>query len=244
MALGESMKFPWKKQKPAETRAVDPEAANLDPDWNRSWAEFLVTDGKASLADVRKVATDLQRWILTSLLGINGAAAIALWGVPMALAPKLESIVAFVGGMVLALLCAELSTARAPRFVLPMLAQIGYWTEVQASGERDVAREEKLSSALVDEIKVQRRGPRIAGFALLLLFLVGIGVAGWGAAAPAKIDAAVKSESGAPKGGDRPKAQSSGHLPSAADRRDRCAKAIQRAGCLSVRAGSFQLDLA
>lgn len=181
MRLGASMKFPFAKKTPAESSSTDSDALNLDPTWNREWADFHFSDGQAALAALRQEGAAIQRWVVTSLMAVNGAAAVALWNVDMSAGPKVGSMAALIVGVVFAILTGDVSANQAPRYSAGLLPSMGYWLEVKASGQRDAGKETANLAALQAVIRRGRRVARSFGYVSLFCFALGVSIAGYGA---------------------------------------------------------------
>lgn len=175
------MKFPFAKKTLAESSPIDSDALNLDPIWNREWADFHFSDGQAALAALRQEGATIQRWVVTSLMAVNGAAAVALWNVDMSAGPKVGSIAALIVGVVFAILTGDVSANQAPRYSQGLLPFMGYWLEVRATGLRDAEKENANRAAFQDLIRKGRLVARAFGYFSLFCFALGVTVAGYGA---------------------------------------------------------------
>ncbi|QEA16434.1 hypothetical protein [Novosphingobium ginsenosidimutans] len=127
-------------------------------------------------------ATSMAKWVLTSLLAISGAAAVAMWGLEISPAWKVGACAAFVTGIVLALLSAHLGAQSTPTQMVPLNQALGYWLSVKYDGIRDSNLEQSLAEDAEAERKKVRL-PTICGWLSLVAFLVGCVVAAIGAVA-------------------------------------------------------------
>ncbi|QEA16058.1 hypothetical protein [Novosphingobium ginsenosidimutans] len=126
------------------------------------------------------VGASLAKWVLTSLLAINGGAAIATWGLQMSPGSKVASCAVFVVGVLLALLSAHLSVKSLPERMVPIGQAIGYWISVKYDGER-VADLETHEINIGSVNKAASRGPEAVSWLSALAFVIGVALAGWGA---------------------------------------------------------------
>ncbi|KPF91064.1 hypothetical protein IP81_12755 [Novosphingobium sp. AAP83] len=169
------------RKKAAQVEVTPSPDLNLNPEWNRQWASFLVNDTQAVITTLRQDAGTSQRWALTSLLAINGGAAVALWGEDMQALSKVASISALVLGIVASVLSAHISANRAPAYMFGLLKHMGYWYDVQVTGQRDDAKERENGQDFGGVLTASRRLPLALGYVSLTLFIVGVSIAGYGA---------------------------------------------------------------
>lgn len=146
----------------------------IDPGLTRELAKFEL----AAIAESRKQLTDEHsaafRWLTASLLAVNGASALSLFGsVLVDKDVKLSSGLAFFVGTIAALLCSYLSQGAVRRIFLPLNQLAGYWIAVSQHGEHQPEIYEKI----VSEVQQAARGSlltRIAGWTSLVAFAVGV----------------------------------------------------------------------
>lgn len=160
------------------------ESLNANPEENRALAAAFVTTLRDLQATLLETATGIGKWILTSLLAINGAAAIATWNSTLEVGPKLAASGLFIAGILAALLCGAFQIRQVTRVAKPLGNAIGYWISVQADGLR--------SAELEDFAEIEATTKKTAliwifGVVSVLLFLGGAGVAGHGISNPSKV---------------------------------------------------------
>lgn len=181
----------WRKAKgDARLFANMPDAAsypsdqelNIDADFNR----FLASKMASQMDEARKLAletsVDLSKWILTSLLGVNGAAAVAAAQLHIGRNYQIASCGIFVIGLVLALCIALLSIRNGQSLSGPLGRVIGYWVTVEHDGVRDRAMELELTPFLASALGYLKWPYRL-GTLSILLFIAGCFVAAVGVAA-------------------------------------------------------------
>ena len=126
---------------------------------------------------VREVAS-LSRWLLATLVVINGAAAIAVLPLDLARAAKLGSAGAFLLGIFAALGAGIWSLYAFKRVSIAANTMMGYWLTI-AEDEPRVAALEAAMKTHMDQA-IGSRGTHYFAFASAAAFLVGCIVAGWG----------------------------------------------------------------
>lgn len=154
---------------------------NADADFNR----FFATRMTAQMDEARKLAletsVDLSKWILTSLLGVNGAAAVAAAQLHIHRNFQIGACAIFVIGLVLALSIALLSIRNGQSLSGPLGKVIGYWVTVEHDGIRSRAMELEITPFLATALG-HMKWPYRLGALSILLFVVGCLVAALGIA--------------------------------------------------------------
>ena len=120
----------------------------------------------------------LSRWLLATLVAINGAAAISLLPLPMAAGAKLGAGGAFLFGILTALGAGLWSLYVFKRVSIAAGTMLGYWLTVAGDGQRVAALEATMKRHM--DQAVGSRGTHLLVFASLAGFLAGCAVAGWG----------------------------------------------------------------
>jgi hypothetical protein len=150
--------------------------AEMDEEDKQSLREAAALETEAALAARDKVTAEVitsARWIQTSLLAVNGGAAAALLQ-----AEQVDSTyqayagLAFVGGMLLALLQAYLGIKLAHDLPRVMTRAAGYWLGVKINLYRS-EEIERQHSEWAGELDKRNRLPTAIGFASIFSFLVG-----------------------------------------------------------------------
>lgn len=95
--------------------------------------------------------------------------------------PKVASISALVLGIVASVLSAHISANRAPAYMSGLMRHIGYWYDVQETGQRDNAKERESGQDFARVQITARRLPLALGYLSLMLFTAGVSIAGYGA---------------------------------------------------------------
>ena len=126
---------------------------------------------------LREVAS-LSRWLLATLVVINGAAAISLLPLKMATGPKLGGAVAFLFGILAALGAGLWSLYAFKRVSVSAGTMVGYWLGVVDEGARVAVLETTMKRHL--DQAIGSRGTHFLVYASVAAFLVGCALAGWG----------------------------------------------------------------
>lgn len=126
---------------------------------------------------LREVAS-LSRWLLATLVVINGAAAIAVLPLKMAAGAKLGGAVAFLVGILAALGAALWSLYVFKRVSVAAGTMIGYWLSIVDDGSRVAALEATMKRHM--DQAIGSRGTHFFIFASVAAFLVGCASVGWG----------------------------------------------------------------
>lgn len=160
-----------------------PEPTGSVEQWNRVSALEEIENLKNIRATAWDEHTHSFRWIMATLLAVNGGACLAILNHDAIHTTfRLVASGLFIGGLLMALLVAVFGQHSVQKSLGPLQKQIGYWMTVAADGER----EEKFESDLNDELKVSARigmWGRMAGWAAVLCFILGVVIAGYGIAA-------------------------------------------------------------
>ena len=126
---------------------------------------------------LREVAS-LSRWLLASLVVINGAAAIAVLPLKLATGAKLVGAGAFLFGILAALGAGLWSLYAFKRVSIAANTMMGYWLTVAGDGPRVAALEATMKRHL--DQAIGSRGTHVFVFASVVAFLAGCISAGWG----------------------------------------------------------------
>jgi hypothetical protein len=146
---------------------------NEDPADNRMLAEYLVETYTHGMRQVMETIASASRWVTTSLLAINGGAAIAILNHPMATNGKLLSTSLFAAGVLSALASAQSGIRAGNRLMGPMGDALGYWITVKHDGHR-VADLEGHEVRLAALVKKAARVPAFLGYLSVALFTAGL----------------------------------------------------------------------
>jgi len=126
---------------------------------------------------LREVAS-LSRWLLATLVVINGAAAIAVLPLKMATGAKLGGAVAFLLGILAAVGAGLWSLYEFKRVSIAANTMMGYWLTVAEDGQRVAALEETMKRHM--DQAIGSRATHLFVFASVAAFLGGCAFAGWG----------------------------------------------------------------
>jgi hypothetical protein len=126
---------------------------------------------------LREVAS-LSRWLLATLVVINGAAAIAVLPLKMATGAKLGGAVAFLLGILAAVGAGLWSLYEFKRVSIAANTMMGYWLTVAEDGQRVAALEETMKRHM--DQAIGSRATQLFVFASVAAFLGGCAFAGWG----------------------------------------------------------------
>ncbi len=108
--------------------------------------------------------THTYRWMMASLLAVNGAACLGVLGQEsISLSYKLTAGSIFVFGILSSLLVALFGQRSAQKSLVPLQQLIGYWTTVSLDGERDEEQEVILTNQLSNGLRTARAA-RFAGW--------------------------------------------------------------------------------
>ena len=128
--------------------------------------------------DGLREAGSLSRWLLATLVAINGAAAITMLPLEMATAAKVGGAGAFLLGILAALGAGLWSLFAFKRVSTAAGTMLGYWMSVADDGPRLEALEASMKRHM--DQAVGSRGTHVWLFASVAAFLVGCAFAGWG----------------------------------------------------------------
>ena len=126
---------------------------------------------------LREIAS-LSRWLLATLVVINGGATIAVLPLKMAGIAKLGSAGAFLIGILAALGAGIWSLYTFKRVTVAANTMMGYWLTVAGDAHRMAALEASMKRNL--DQAIGSRGTHFFIFASVAAFLVGCALAGWG----------------------------------------------------------------
>lgn len=128
--------------------------------------------------DGLREAGSLSRWLLATLVAINGAAAISMLPLKMAAGAKLGGAVAFLIGIVAALGAGLWSLYAFKRVSTSAGTMLGYWLTVANEGARLEALEATMKKHF--DQAIGSRGTHVLVFASVAAFLAGSAFVGWG----------------------------------------------------------------
>ncbi|MBC7986402.1 MAG: hypothetical protein H7X93_06985 [Sphingomonadaceae bacterium] len=145
---------------------------------NRLAAEVFMPMMMEAFHDGLREVGSLSRWLLATLVVVNGAAAISLLPLQMATGAKLGGAGAFLFGILAALGAALWSLYAFKRVSIAAGTMLGYWLTVADDGPRLEALEVAMKRHMDQAI-----GSRVAHvmvFASVAAFLAGCALTGWG----------------------------------------------------------------
>lgn len=153
----------------------DDQAAYENEAENRALAAAMISTFRDLQATLIETAVGIGKWLLASLLTVNGAAIVAIWQSDLQPSSKVAACTAFLIGIVSALSCGIAQLWAIKRVSKPLGEILGYWMSVQIDGLRDHEQE-----TLDDKLDVTReiRCAWAFGILSLLVFLFGVGMAG------------------------------------------------------------------
>jgi hypothetical protein len=128
--------------------------------------------------DGLREAGSLSRWLLATLVAINGAAAISMLPLKMAAGTKLGGAVAFLIGILAALGAGLWSLYAFKRVSTSAGTMLGYWLTVANDGARLEALEATMKNHF--DQAIGSRGTHFLVFASVAAFLAGCAFVGWG----------------------------------------------------------------
>lgn len=151
-----------------------------EKDWNRKGALEEIE----SLKLIRSTAWDEHshsyRWLMASLLAINGGACLSIYANTEISHPiRLIACGSFIIGIIAALLVAVFGQRSIRKSLVPLQKQIGYWMKVVGDGLRDEEIEADLAKELGASAKTGLAS-RIAGWVSALGFMAGVISVGFG----------------------------------------------------------------
>jgi hypothetical protein len=145
---------------------------------NRLAAETFMPMMVEAFHDGLKEAGSLSRWLLATLVAINGAAAITMLPLKMASGAKLGGAVAFLLGILAALGAGLWSLYAFKRVSTQAGTMLGYWLTVANEGARIEALEATMKRHF--DQAIGSRETHFLVFASVAAFLVGCALIGWG----------------------------------------------------------------
>jgi hypothetical protein len=145
---------------------------------NRLAADTFMPMMVEAFHDGLREAGSLSRWLLATLVAINGAAAISMLPLKMATAAKLGGAIAFLIGILAALGAGLWSLYAFKRVSTLAGTMLGYWLTVANDGARLEALEATMKKHF--EQAIGSRGTHVLVFTSVAAFLVGCAFAGWG----------------------------------------------------------------
>lgn len=128
--------------------------------------------------DGLKEVASLSRWLLATLVVINGAAAVAVLPLKMAGSAKLGSAGAFLLGILAALGAGIWSLYAFKRVSIAANTMMGYWLTIAGDAPRLAALEATMKTHL--DQAIGSRGTHFFICASVAAFVIGCMLAGWG----------------------------------------------------------------
>jgi hypothetical protein len=145
---------------------------------NRLAAETFMPIMVEAFHDGLREVASLSRWLLATLVVINGAGAIAVLPLPMADGVKLGGSGAFLLGILAALGAGIWSLYAFKRVSIAANTMMGYWLTVAGDAPRLAALEASMKSNM--DQAIGSRGTHAFAFASVTAFLIGCVLTGWG----------------------------------------------------------------
>lgn len=145
---------------------------------NRLAAETFMPMMVEAFHDGLREAGSLSRWLLATLVAINGAAAISVLPLKLATAAKLGGAGAFLCGILAALGAGIWSLYAFKRVSTSAGTMLGYWLNVAGDGPRLEALEATMKRHMDQAIGA--RAAHFLVFGSVAAFLLGCGLVGWG----------------------------------------------------------------
>jgi hypothetical protein len=163
--------------------------------WLRKAALEEVDNLKAIRAISWEQHSHSFKWLMASLLVLNGGASLAILSAEnLPIDHRLWAGCAFVIGIVFALLVAVMGQRAIQSSFEPIQRYIGYWFTVAEDGERDEQAEANLAKEL-QGIKWKAKTSQGAGWLSAISFVVGVVVAGSGLERSVRNEAPVGDQS-------------------------------------------------
>jgi hypothetical protein len=151
---------------------------NAERSSNRLAAETFMPMMVEAFHDGLKEAGSLSRWLLATLVAINGAAAISILPLKIAPVAKLGGTAAFLIGVLTAVAAGLWSLYAFKRVTAGAGTMLSYWLSVANDGPRLEALEATMKRHF--DQAIGSRGTHLFVFASVAAFLLGCGLAGWG----------------------------------------------------------------
>jgi len=145
---------------------------------NRLAAETFMPIMVEAFHDGLKEVASLSRWLLATLVVVNGAAAIAVLPLKIAMVAKLVSAVAFLLGILAGMGAGLWSLYAFKRVSVAANTMMAYWLTVSEDGQRLAALEETMKRHM--DQAIGSRGTHVFIFGSVAAFLIGCIVTGWG----------------------------------------------------------------
>ena len=145
---------------------------------NRLAAETFMPIMVEAFHDGLREVASLARWLLATLVVINGAGTIAVLPLQIATGPKLGAAGAFLVGILAALGAGLWSLYAFKRVSIAANTMMGYWLTVAGDAPRLAALEASMKSNM--DQAIGSRGTYYFVFAGVAAFLAGCGLTGWG----------------------------------------------------------------
>jgi hypothetical protein len=145
---------------------------------NRLAADTFMPMMVEAFHDGLKEAGSLSRWLLATLVAINGAAAISVLPLKIAAGLKLAASGIFLLGILAALAAAIWSLFAFKRVSIGAATMLGYWLTVLDEGARLEALEATMKRHF--DQALGSRGTHVLVFTSVAAFLVGCGLTGLG----------------------------------------------------------------
>ena len=149
-----------------------------DSDSNRLAAETFMPMMVEAFHDGLREAGSLSRWLLATLVAINGAAAISILPLKIMPAAKLGSVSAFLIGILAAIGAGCWSLFSFKRVTAGAGTMLAYWLSVANDGPRLEVLEATMRKHF--EQAIGSRGTHVLVLISVVAFLLGCGVTGWG----------------------------------------------------------------
>ena len=145
---------------------------------NRLAAETFMPMMVEAFHDGLREAGSLSRWLLATLVAVNGAGAISVLPLKIAIAAKLGGAGAFLCGILAALGAGIWSLYAFKRVSTEAGTMIGYWLTVAGDGPRLEALEATMKRHMDQAIGA--RAAHFLVFGSVAAFLSGCALVGWG----------------------------------------------------------------
>jgi hypothetical protein len=145
---------------------------------NRLAAETFMPIMVEAFHDGLHEVASLSRWLLATLVAINGAAAISVLPLKMASEAKVSGALAFLFGILAALGAGIWSLYAFKRVSIAANTMMGYWLSVAGDGQRLAALEATMKRHM--DQAIGSRATHIFVFASVAAFLGGCAFTGWG----------------------------------------------------------------
>jgi len=149
-----------------------------DHESNRLAAETFMPIMVEAFHDGLHEVASLSRWLLATLVAINGAAVISVLPLKMAPDSKLYGVLAFLLGILAALGAGLWSLYAFKRVSIAANTMMGYWLTVAGDGQRLAALEATMKSHM--DQAIGSRATHLFVFASVAAFLGGCAFIGWG----------------------------------------------------------------